>query len=341
LSTEKAIEALHSGREAWEEFCRNDKNPRNSSTIRDQSFSNKDFSKYQFKGLQFKHVTFDHCDFSGAKFDFSHFGVCTFNNCSFQNAEFKNASLSHAKANNTNFSNAYFGKNSNLGSNGAFEVCNFEGIQILASNSEKSSFNECNIKNTKFGRSNFASVIWTKCLINRNTDFEFSDLSGSLITKDTSETTRYGNLLRKYYFNWRFIRAIGNFPILGFSWIVFLSSLFLINTIGAINELDPPLLDGMEDLPIPYDALWILSSSLLLALGSTIYSICCPGEVKSFSETQWVYEHNHPRMEYLVSALQKPIWQAISVLSLTAGTLMGLILVGGRILNAFQYVMGG
>lgn len=348
MTTENAINALNAGAAAWKKFSQKERTAWNGTVRRDKlgkevkvininknKFESKKFNNFFVEGIAFQDVDFVSCEFNHVIISVCTFTRCTFTRCDFSGADISCAEFLKCRFKNSSFANANL--NEQVVLQGRFEWSNFTDARVLEGNFQGSELSHCNMCGVKFGRSNLTEVVWEKCTIDKNTDFESSNLNSDIITRDKSETTEYVVKLRNVPFNWRSVRSVGNFPILGFSWTVFLSSLFLINTVVAINQMNPPLFEGMELIPVPHDALWILAGSLLLALGSTIFSVCCPEEVKSFSETEWVYEHKHPRMEYLVRALQRPLWQAVSIITLMSGMLISLWLVGRRIFDAVKY----
>ena len=83
---------------------------------------------------------------------------------------------------------------------------------------------------------------------------------------------------------------------------------------------------------------WILISSVLLVLGSTVYAWTCPQRVLHFSETEWVEEQGKVRLHYLAASLSQRGWQWPAAFFTLSGGLIAISLVIERIGIAFGYI---
>ena len=135
---------------------------------------------------------------------------------------------------------------------------------------------------------------------------------------------------RDQYINWSRLRAIGRFPLFGVSWSTLIVTLLTINTIDLLNETKWVKIFKYL-IPIPERTWWILFSSILLVIGSTLYRLSCPQRVQEFSETEWVEKYGHPRLLYWCESLSKPIIQWPTLLFTVIGGSIAIWLVIDRL----------
>lgn len=301
----------------------------------DLSTLTKDLSKY---------------DLSLVCFDRTNLTSLVMKDCNFTNSTFNDSIINDTKFDLSNFDHVHLMRctsNENtsfrkIRSKRAVINSYFEGVcfkkAILKHADITSSFINCNLAGCNFRGSRISNTTWQNSLIDKNTSVEICDFSDQPVTRDKSDSIRHSWFLRKWLFNWRITRIAGSLPIFEFSWVLFLSALFIINTIGLINTTTPKIFENINQIPIPQKMEFIILSTLLLSFGSTLYKIFCPDKVKEFSAAQWVYEHRHPRVEYLIESLQKPIIQAISILSLLVGAGIGSYLLLEKVLSAISYI---
>lgn len=140
--------------------------------------------------------------------------------------------------------------------------------------------------------------------------------------------------MRDRLLNWSNLRFIGQIPIFGVSWSAFIGTIMVINGIGFLNEHTLT----NHAIPIPARAKTILVGSVLLVIGSTIYRLFCPDRVQVFSETQWVEEHNHPRILYLAQSLRRSGLQWLAMIFTAAGGLLSAWLAWDLIMRSVGYL---
>lgn len=337
------LEAFKAGMRTWEEYYARLRDnwpyPGKEAiiVIAGESFEGMDFSDYRVEAVKFENVTFIGCEFARAVFSGCRLENCTFSDCRLVRSKFTETTFTGISAGTTSFTGAVFQNLTEF--SGYFNNCDFRKASFSSSFLTNATFSKCDIRGTDFGTSNLEHTKWEKVCVDRDSNLRSAFFGCQSVTRDRSETTLFPTLLHRYFFNWAVIRSLGNIPVFGFSWGVFLVALFLVNMLGALNQLDPPLFPEMKDIPIPHDIGLILASSLPLAFGSTFYFLFCPEQVKEFSVSQWVYEHKYFRIEHIVASLQRPFLMSLSVLSLSVGASMGLYLVVSRVINAFRYFL--
>lgn len=136
--------------------------------------------------------------------------------------------------------------------------------------------------------------------------------------------------------NWGGIRRVGTLPLFEISYVALAASLLAITTVGYVNEAR--LFDVDYPVPLPARMMWLLLSSLLLVIGTTMYRLACPPRVQEFSETQWVEQHGRPRLQYLAESLKRR-WQIPTAVFTGIGGVLGVALLLERIWVAFRYVI--
>jgi hypothetical protein len=126
---------------------------------------------------------------------------------------------------------------------------------------------------------------------------------------------------RDRWMNWGKLRGIGALPLFGASYIAFGAALLLVQTIAFLNQYT-----GLS-LGIPERTRLLLISSVLLMIGTTIHKLFCPERVQTFSLTEWVEEHRHPRLLYLAESLKRRGQIPAAALTLAGGVLAGGLLL--------------
>ena len=314
-----------SNSDAWYEF--KERHFTNGMAIIGKIFIDYNLSDYDFSFIVFERCKFVNCNMSGA------FMVgATFTECEFTNG--------------TILSETTFGSGCNPPNIRGFKECSFyhcEMVKMYANQItiEHSSFHECNLTNTNFNNCAFSQNVeffdsnlsgcnfsessihkagWVNCLIDEMTNFYKVDFISSYpLTTDGSDTIKFGILDKNM--NWDKLRFYSSIPIFGIAWVSFVFSILLINFIRYIN--DTKLIETLNyPVEVPDQAGIIISSSVLLGISATIYKFKCPDTVQNFTQTEWVYEHKHPRPLYLVDLLQSRKLRLLSVILMFLGGLL-------------------
>jgi hypothetical protein len=119
--------------------------------------------------------------------------------------------------------------------------------------------------------------------------------------------------------DWEFLRKWGRLPLFGISYttlilipIVFYGLALYNNQIEQVHtwadqigaQSDSPmhqfasLLMRLDRLPIPRLSLLLLTSTILLAAASTLYTVFCPSRIKEFSRDQWCDQLGRSLLHY-------------------------------------------
>jgi hypothetical protein len=111
------------------------------------------------------------------------------------------------------------------------------------------------------------------------------------------------------WLDWERLRVVGRLPLFGVSYTVLLLIPIVFYGLALYNDkidlarawaaqavpspdhplhrLPPLLLERLHPRPLPSQSLLLLISTVLLAVGSTLYTFFCPSRVKEFSRDQW------------------------------------------------------
>ena len=83
-----------------------------------------------------------------------------------------------------------------------------------------------------------------------------------------------------------------------------------------------------------------LAASFLLAFSATIFALRCPERVGDFSESQWVDELKHPRVQYIGEDIRRWWSQLAAISTLLVGGGLSLWLLIDRVWAAVAYLGG-
>ncbi len=340
MGSKKAIAALRScNPEIWEQYVL-------TYEKEDEKFSN-NYSTPDKKIIDLTQEDLSGYNFSKIKLSDIDFTKTNLSNCNFKNTEIKNCIFSECKLVGTDFSDAFFEGNRfidcecNSGTSfkniksengvfgGPFKNVDFRDADLALNSFVGAKFLGADLRGTRLRQASLGRTVWQDAIIDKKTDFTLAFFLDHDATNDKSEFITYPK-----WFSWQKTRKIGSLPIFGFSWVSLLASLFVVNTIGTISTIYPVIFTNF----IPYEMTEIIASTLFLAFGSTIYRLGCPEEIQEFTEIRWVFEHRHPRIQYISKSLQKTGGHLLSLLLLAVGGGIGLLIVSTRITTAFIYI---
>ena len=131
------------------------------------------------------------------------------------------------------------------------------------------------------------------------------------------------------WFDWERLRIMGRLPLFGISYTTLIFILTAFYGLALYNEkidlvqawaqqavtspdhplyrLAPLILDRLHRLSIPRLSFVLLLSTILLAAGSTLYTLFCPSRIKKFSRDQWCDQLGRSLLHYwpLARMIQK------------------------------------
>ena len=212
------------------------------------------------------------------------------------------------------------------------------GANLYRANLFDSVLYKANLCGTKLQSARLTQCRFTNALIDERTnlrDVEF----GQSHDPQLDRATRIKFARRRHrVLDWAKIRAIGTWPLFGVSYTALVASLLVINGIAFLNEHQP--LETLDyPLPLPERAVHLLISSLLLAVGSSIFKGLCPSPVRRYSETEWLFELGHSVLLYRSETVQRWWAQVATLLFVVPGGLLATYLIFERLAVALAYIM--
>ncbi len=310
--------------------------------IEHQQLEDKDYSGWDFSGISFEKCDFKKFKFIGCDLESCGFVDCTFSDCNFNKiicGQLKDSSPSA-------WSRCEFYKCTmhemitrvlSLGFT-TFKKCDMTGSEFLNADFNAVSFLNSDLSGCSFRWAIFQKgVLWEGSVVNSDTILDQAVfLEGRYdVTDDNASKIKFKG--EDVVINWKRIHFLSTIPLFGVSWAAFVLSVIFVNAIQTLNQtkfievLDYPV-------PVPERIFLIILSSVFLAIATTIYKIKCPDLVQNFTESQWVYEHKHPRPRYLVNALAEQGWRRVCFILMILGSLIAGGLILERLYSAVSYL---
>jgi hypothetical protein len=197
---------------------------------------------------------------------------------------------------------------------------------------------ECNVSQSTLFNVEFSDLVsWHGTSIDSKTSLKSVVFTAVYdVINDASETIRYSSFL-DFLSSWKRVHFLSKFPVFGISWLAFVLSVLLVNSVALLNS--HRFVQTLEyPIPIPENIGLIILSSLLLGVSSGIYKSVCPEILQNFTEAQWVYEHRHPRIKYLIASLSAKCWRRSCMLLLLLGGFIAIYILGQRLMGAVVYI---
>lgn len=199
--------------------------------------------------------------------------------------------------NKTVFKNTKIFEDSSEFSHCVFIGANLRNIDFRNKSLRHSSFTNADVRGCNFRKSNLSGTFWEGTKIDATTDFYLSQWQDHDLVNDKSDTMKYVGLDK--VINWKFFRALKQIPIFQISSSFLLVFVYLTLTADYLEE------NGLLEAGIPLSLIWLIAGSFCLLIGSLIFNAKSPEVVRDFTESEWVYAHNHPRQLYRSASLKK------------------------------------
>lgn len=311
-------------------------------------YSNIEFSRQRIQSIRGQgtgKISFAHCElrecFILDYINQAEFDDCTFIDCDFNfyvGKEVRTSSVSQTKFEQCTFVN-----------------CHFSGVEFHAVE-----FENCTFQRATFSATSSVSVVRMlgvegieTCrglhLVRDDDKVERGriDLNHSLISLPLPWLERHAS--------WERLRTFGKLPLFGVSFSALVAIPALTFGLAVYNEqvrkltalpqqhadLPPQIahvLANLHIVPLPSLSLWLLISTVLLGIASTIYALGCPSRIKEFSRDQWQDELGKAAVNYLpLSWTNRPARLIAYSCYIVGGLGTGLVLIA-KIANAARYI---
>lgn len=162
------------------------------------------------------------------------------------------------------------------------------------------------------------------------------------------------------YASWERLRTFGRLPLFGISFsalVAIPSAAFLL---AAYNEqVDrfhewaraerqgalttgtqlTEIADRLQQIPLPSLTFWLLVSTALLGVASTIHALFCPPRIKEFSLERWTDELRHPALHYLPLSWTHRWLRLVAALAYLVGGAGTLAIICVKLWNAAVFII--
>jgi Pentapeptide repeats (8 copies) len=158
--------------------------------------------------------------------------------------------------------------------------------------------------------------------------------------------------------DWERFRIIGRMPLFSASYAVLIllpvfffflayynNSADIVNTWGKqIPEGDSAytlakLVKALPHIAIPSQSLILLLSTVLLAIGSTIFTFGCPSRIKEFSRDQWCDQLGHHLINYWPLAWKGRILRIVCAVCYTLGGIGAIYVIATKVYRAGRFII--
>jgi hypothetical protein len=163
------------------------------------------------------------------------------------------------------------------------------------------------------------------------------------------------------WLDWERLRVVGRLPLFGVSYfglilipIIFYGLAFYNDKVTLVRAwaeqalLQPDhnlyrlaslVLARLHPQPIPQQSLLLLVSTVLLAVGSTLYTFFCPSRVKEFSRDQWCDQLERSLVHYWPLAWRHRIIRLICVACYALGGAGALWILGTKVWQVLLFIL--
>jgi hypothetical protein len=105
------------------------------------------------------------------------------------------------------------------------------------------------------------------------------------------------------------------------------------------TALAQTVLQRLHPLPVPELSALLLVSTILLAIGATIYALACPSRVKEFSLDQWRYQLGLSAVHYLTEAWRRRRLRVATLAFYSLGGLGAAIVLLSKLASVTAYLL--
>jgi hypothetical protein len=227
----------------------------------------------------------------------------------------------------------------------------FSGIKITDSSFSSTAFTDILFHNVEFGKivlhetSGLSRCFQLEQVIVANDQVSY--LNRQLQSIETSIVDKWAS--------WDRLRTFGRLPLFGtsFSVLIVIPSLFWLlaeynrqidRIQRAVVAVPVPehiktLVSSLHPIQVPSLSLWILISTLLLAIASTLFTTFCPSRIKEYSPAQWEYQLRESMLPYLVDSWSNPLARIVAAPCYLLGAVGTVIILAIKLFNAGKFII--
>lgn len=334
-------------------------------------FVGSNLCKARFDSTKFLDADLTRANVSGANFANSELRGATLLNAFGESCSMARADVCEADFVDTRL------ENSNLERIIADEKTTFSGASFAMSQLTRGALRRCDLSGVNFYRANLLGAdlsgadvqgaTFTEATIGE-ADFTKAVGAQSAIGLETTKGSRnavyFDKCVRDWFdrlADWERIRVVGNLKLFGVSYtlVLFLLSFFFV--VGRYNE-KVELMQGWADevqaadssvserilaiqvheklsiFHVSKSSIVLLAATLILVVGSIVYTLGCPDEIKDFTRAQWCYQLDQSLVHYWAYAWKRRNARIACAILYVIGGLSFLVLVGIKFFHALSYI---
>jgi hypothetical protein len=167
--------------------------------------------------------------------------------------------------------------------------------------------------------------------------------------------------LPERWLDWERLRVVGRLPLFGASYTALILIPLLFYSLALYNDqitlvrawaeqvmaqpehllhrLASLVLARLHPRPIPQQSLLLLVSTVLLAIGATLYTFFCPSRVKEFSRDQWCDQLGHSLLYYWPLAWRYRYIRLLCAACYALGGAGALWVIGTKVWRALLFIL--
>jgi Pentapeptide repeats (8 copies) len=163
------------------------------------------------------------------------------------------------------------------------------------------------------------------------------------------------------WLDWERLRVVGRLPLFGASYaaLILIPIIFyglalyndqvalvrawaeqiIVEPDHILHRLASLVLTRFHPRPIPQQSLLLLVSTILLAMGSTLYTFFCPSRIKEFSRGQWCDQLGHALLHYWPLAWRYRYIRLVCATYYTLGGAGALWVIGTKVWRVLLFIL--
>jgi uncharacterized protein YjbI with pentapeptide repeats len=293
-----------------------------------------DFQQTDLSGVDLSGKDFSSCNFVAAKLANARFNGATLKSVRFDGCDLQAADMSYADC----------------------ELADFQRATLTEASLRNASLRGANFTSANLGGSDINHADFHEAILS---DARMDRLLGASAARNLL-TTRIGSPVHYFesavlspvdkWLDWEHVRIAGRLPLFGASYSVLVAIPLFFYALEIYNDkvvllrswaetalagiatadyyIAQTVLQRLHPLPVPALSALLLVSTTLLAIGATIYAVCCPSRVKEFSLDQWRYQLGLSAVHYLADAWRRrPLRLGALFFYITGGIGAGFVLL--------------
>jgi hypothetical protein len=245
---------------------------------------------------------------------------------------------------------------------------NLQGADLSHANLRRALLHEANLQDANLYRANLQKAYLRRINLSKailidvkGTERAF-DLDRARL--DEGDALDFDECQRPWperWLDWEHLRTVGRLPLFGVSYTVLILIPIFFYGLAFYNDKvdsmrhwaealgttdDHPLrqvgtliLATLHRQPIPSLSFWLLMSTVLLAIGSTIFTLRCPSRIREFSREEWCDRLRRPLLHYWPLSWKYRWWRLPCAICYTLGGALALWVIGNKVWSVAVFII--